>query len=104
MDKLLDSKIEQVSKKLEDTYCFYSNDQWLIFHDLGLIITPSFICLNPHEIKNEPYEVMLKSQTNQVPQNLNIQSYNPQQRDTQNQASSTLLLDTTNQHSQFPNR
>jgi len=36
----------------------------MMFIDLlGLIVTPSFICLNPQEIKNEPYDVMLKSQT-----------------------------------------
>eukprot|EP00347_Sterkiella_histriomuscorum_P013336 403365107 len=59
----------------------------------GLIITPSFIVANPLEIKNEPYEVMLKSQTQQyydrivTGQNQNLQ---------QNQAS-TLLLDTSTQ-------
>ena len=57
MESSLASKTEVVSIYTQN------NLQWYLFLlFLGLIITPSFICLNPHEIKNEPYDVLLKSQ------------------------------------------
>ncbi|CDW71526.1 UNKNOWN [Stylonychia lemnae] len=72
----------------------------------GLIVTPSFICLNPQEIKNEQYDVMLKSQNQSFVSQQSIgQAFSQGHQNLSNSQTSTLLLDTSGQqHQIIPNR